>query len=968
MRSLVIDNIYESITSLKHDNSIEFNSEGYVLLRPHQIIPKYYLFTSDERHVLILHYATGSGKTITGLYCILDRLRTTKIKDIYRTLNVSKAIVIGEWFTSNQFRIDMSRPMFHLANPNSIEELKHLTGDEADALETKIYQSMNHIVSFYGYQAFFNYVFPLYAERHIQDVDILIRDWKAGKLVVNEQAIETLRNNIIIIDEMQRLYSQHGLNTFGFTFAYLARRAKELNLKLVYMSGTIFNSNISEIASIINITKTDGPFVSASDYCMTTKVLDDMLLYQLKPNIHETIIKHLYDKYIFYGRSDNPNERGRKGVLNDANMPIAKTLGATECIFIDNKKHHPDYPNEYIIGNTTINSNLTIFQIQASGFQLDGLKGIDIQEDEDEYRVSPFDAVLPPEREWRKYGISKDSNNLYDGAFLEYKNIGKFSCIAKTVVDLCKENAFNNEKTVLYHSKIMNFGLLQYGKILEKNGFVRRGNEPFENSICRRCRNTYAKHKNTCPHFEPMYFEFLQGQQRSSERTYITDQVYNSANNLYGELISVLLISDVAYAGVSLLSTNNLIILSRVPNMGRLIQIMARIVRYRSHIALENQIARFFVMGAAESINTKSSIYRYYKLRAMNEEQIVDFVGNLKGKTIGDILLNHPSKYKFAKDEKALASRLMFDDGREIIESIAHVVLKAINMNWWKLDRLIDRIRNNEIAISYLDLHMFPPEFIKRYLLDDNNLEIFTFDDKDNAYVKEEYGPFIRCKSEAPVINENHNRLYFEDIVNDYNDTIQDYIKSIINTTMVTSKRFSFMKLMDLLTLINDYSYIVNVDEIWDYIYDIGYEYYEGDEIDYIKNHSSKGRNSKKVAGVYWNKRVIMQDGSVRPIETKFVYTSPHPTLMKVMHLQADAGLRLIIFNTKKTVKEDQRSNQKGVDCWSRRSPELSSYYKIDAKNTLVYCSELATAICDEQLKNNKIKFMTTPFEKDLSI
>ena len=981
MSKLVINNVYESITQLKHDKSIEFNDAGYVMLRPHQIVPKYYLMTSDDRHILILHYATGSGKTITALYCILDRLRISKMREFYPNFNTSKAIIIGEWFTANQFRIDMSRPMFKLANQALVESLKTATPKEAEEIEIKIQQSMNHIVSFYGYQAFFNFIFPHYAERHTQDVDVLIKDWKEDRLNVNEQAIETLKNNFIVIDEMQKLYSQHGLNTFGFTFAYLSRRCKELNLKLIYMTGTIFNSNISELASIINITQTTNtPLISASDICTTSKVFENMSLYQLKPNMKQQILKHLYDKYIYFIRVNEVTKSTKQS--DTKNIPeIAKKLGAKTYITFENKNDNSrvhsmnsevsnsNYPQEIIIGNTDISDRLTLFQIQASGYQLKALQNsteIVDEDDEDAPYLSPFDAGLPPEREWRKYGISKDINGLYDGSFLEYKKIGQFCCNGKAVIDICLQNAFNREKTVLYHSKIVNFGLLQYSRILELNGFVHRGNEPTDSSICRNCKRSYKEHTSKCPRFEPIYFEYLQGQQKASERSRITDQIYNSPNNLYGELISVLLISDVAYAGVSLFSTNNLIILSRVPNMGRLRQIMSRIVRFRSHIALEKKVARFYILGAAESIDKKSSIYKYYKLRAMNELQIIDFVTYIRDKTIGHLMLNTPSKYQFTNEEKRLASKLVFDDGKAILESISNVVLRTMYMNWWRLDVLIERIRSNEIAISYLDLHMFPPEFIKRYLLDDNSLELFNLEEGDVTL--KGMGTMIRNKNESSIVLERNNRLNFDEITADYNETIADYIDSLKTSTSVHSKRLSFMKLMELLTLINDYSYIIDNEDFWKYVYDIGYEYYEDDDKNFIKNHSSKGRDAKQMKGLYWNKRIIKIDGTPKPIELKFVYTIPHSKLNKVFHIRADMGLRLMIFDLKKKREsEDQRANQRGMDCWSRRFSDVSSYYKLDAKNTLVYCSNLITSLCDEQLKSKSV-FMTTPFEKDMSM
>ena len=950
-----IANIYASIKSLNYDHTVENIKDGYVILQPHQIVPKYYLFSNPSHRSLILNYSTGAGKTITGLFCILDRLYMAKINENYPSLFIPKAIVVGEWMTSTQFKVDMSRKMFGLINNKYLEELdKATTSAEKEDIEMKIQRSMNRIVTFYGYQSLFNALFPAYSERHIQDINVLIRDYENNRLQVNTDLLDTMRDNVIVVDEMQKLYSQSGINTYGFTLAYLSRMSVELNLRIVYMSGTIFNSSVSEISSIVNLVTESGKFYAADDFTTQIKVLDDLFLYRLKPNKDKEIADMLSSKYIYYSRNTIAGETHK---TTKGDLIYLETINSS------------NYPIEIRIGNVMIDNKTVLYQLHAQKYQLSALKGAVVEElgeDENERQLSPYDVGLPPENEWKKNGIEKDSAGLFTGSFLLEKNIKDYSIIGYKILELCKENAANNEKTVLYHNKLNNFGLLQYGKILEVNGFLKRGKEPIEITVCRNCGNTYGKHGNSCKRFQPIYFEFLHGQQKPTERQYIVNQVYNSPNNLYGELISILLISDVAYAGVSLMNTNHLAILSRVSNMSRVTQIQARIVRMKSHVSLpkDKRYAKLYIFGAATEMNEKSSIYKYYKLRSMADEDIKALTATITDASIGKVLINTPEKYKITKEEVALTSEMAFDDGKRILENISNIVIRSLHFNWWRLDALVERVRSNTISVAYLDLSLFPPDYVRKYIIEDEEIEVFKVDlnkTDDNLYV--------RAIEKEPIDMLERNKLYFEDIHSDYTETIENYITTMQESSSFNKKHIFFTKLMQLLTLINDYSRLKDFKYFWEYVYLIGNEYYADDETNFIVNHSSKNRKQSKVEGCYWNNHIILKDGTTKQITVTFVTSTGQKEINRTYHISASIGLHILIFNTDKaTTKEDDlRAVQRGTDCWSHKDSKSMKHYNVTPKNILEHCAELIAKVCEDQSKNTKDKFVVTPFETDLT-
>ena len=508
---------------------------------------------------------------------------------------------------------------------------------------------------------------------------------------------------------------------------------------------------------------------------------------------------------------------------------------------------------------------MTLFQLPASGYQLKALKESTPDVDDDESRMSIYDAVLPPKEEWEKHDINKNSDGIFTGSFMDRKRIGKYSAIGAFIIDLCMYNANHDEKTVLYHSRLANFGLHQYARILEHNGFVKHGSPVKSNSICKYCLTTLENHKRSCKNFTPIYFEILSGTQSSKERMYIVNRLYNSPNNLYGDIISVLFISDVANVGVSLMATHNLVIIPRVSNVSKIDQINARIVRMNSHVSLppEKRYAKLYLLGVTDAVDKRSNIYKYYKLRDMNNTIVNDFMNTVIPKSIGETLLKKPSQLELTDEERMLTSEMYFDDGSSALMSMGDVILHSMRTNMWRLSSLIHRIKSRELSISYLDLSVFPDSFISYYITNNPNIECFKFtqvmNDTEKVYVRN-----------VTVTDEDsfaHNTLMFKDIVNDYQSAVKGYMQNVEKLPSIHKKRLFFNRLMDVLTVINDFTPLVGWNYLWnDYIYEIRSEYYKDDETQFIKNHSRSHRAKKGACGFYYGNQIVMNDGTSKPI------------------------------------------------------------------------------------------------------
>lgn len=964
--SLEISNLYKLIYDMKYDYNIEKN--GYIILRKHQIIPKYYLYSTNN-NVLILNYSTGSGKSLTGVFIILNKLYLAKINQFIPKYKINKAIVVGEWMTQNQFRNELSRPLFDFVNVKKISKMKN-----NEELKTNIHKTIDKYVNFFGYQSLFNMIFPYYYENNIQDLNTLISDYRNNKLQVKKEFLEKLKNTTIIVDEMQNLYSIKGLNTYGFTLAYLSRISRELNLKIVYLSGTIFNSSINEISSILNLIAHNKNFYQPQEFCNKIKLFDDIDIFKLKSGIKTELINKLSDNFFFYS---NFNSGSNSLNSNSTEIKKYKDLKPSDVKHINlykskniktikyYKSSNTLFPDEYIIGNTNISSNFCVLQLELHGYQLKTYKSTSINvliSDETE-NLSIYDAAIPTNNsEMKKHKIIKASNGLYEGDFLKYKNLINYSRIGYEIVNLCLSNSFNNEKTVIYHNKIQNFGLNQYGLILENNGFVKYGSEAKRYSICRNCGHILDKHPKSCRMFIPIYYYYLTGEQKEKERVFIVNNIYNSPNNLYGDLISVLLISDVAYSGVSLFNTNNLAIISRVSNISKIEQIQARIRRMKSHYGLptSKRYVKYYIYGIYdnEDVYKTTPFYKYYKSRSESNDDINEFINSLIPKSIGDTLFNSPTKYKLTSNERKITSQMFYEDGREAIDKALYYLYKNSDINGWNLDMLVKRIKDSKNSISYIDFSIYPDSYIKLAIYQNQQLKIFKYSAFNDIYVK------INDDISEKNMLLKTNEIGFNDIHADYDRVISKYIKDITHESSLIKKRVYYNRLLELLNTINDFSYLKDFEYIWKFTYIIHNEYYDNDEDKFILNHSSKNRNEKNVKGLYWFNKIILRNGKIKYIEYKFKEPMLYKNSNYSFRIISSYGLHLIIYNYSNIPKEtdDNRYRIRGNDCWNYRDKNLLSLFKIPkSKNMLVSCDKLMIKLCDEQLNENN-EFVLSPF------
>ena len=263
-----MENVYENFKGLTYDNVVE--SYGHIIVRSYQAIPKYWLSTSPNHRLILMNWTTGSGKTLGGLMTVLRNIKAKQMSELNGmfmkvNMDIPKVIVIGEWMTQSQMENELCRREFTLLSEVEWARINKLLNSKSSSdrelgqkLMSKYVKSLKKYIHFIGYQGLVSNLLPHYIRSGLQEINNMLNDFYADRLKVNTSFLESIRGSIIIVDEMQRLYSASGLNTFGFAIIYLVHHSSEFDLKFALMTGTLLNSSIVELTDVANICNVDG--------------------------------------------------------------------------------------------------------------------------------------------------------------------------------------------------------------------------------------------------------------------------------------------------------------------------------------------------------------------------------------------------------------------------------------------------------------------------------------------------------------------------------------------------------------------------------------------------------------------------------------------------------------------------------------------------------------------------------------
>lgn len=464
---------------------------------------------------------------------------------------------------------------------------------------------------------------------------------------INKQSLD---NKVIIIDEAHNLFNSISNGSeIANSFYDMVLNAK--NIKLILMTGTPIINDPFELAICYNmIIGVMGEKKKKERFTLLPEYYTDFAKYFIAPSRSGILNEDKFKNRIF-GLTSYYGDF----YTSDSAMSITEDLKKTAV-----KENYPDrLPVKFEI--------VPMSEIQSTHY----LKSRDIEKMEN-YKAYSGGGISSNDKgkSSTSYRIkSRQISNIYidDNTWdiLEKESeISKYSTkIQKIVNNIKEESGVGN---ILIYSTFLEYGVEAASKVLDKVGFERYdGNDSKE--VRKIVEN--SEDEDSIRSIKKKYAIFS-GKQSEEEKTDIL-KVFNSKDNINGELIKILMITKSGTEGLDLKNVRYIHIMEPYWNYSLLQQVIARGVRYKSHTMLEEKYRNVQVFiylsdynkGDLDEIKTKLS-EKSKTSKVSKKDLIIEKTTDIHMLT--NAVKNQELIYKFLKAIASTSIECRFFNEREL--------------------------------------------------------------------------------------------------------------------------------------------------------------------------------------------------------------------------------------------------------------------------------------------------------------
>jgi len=556
-------------------------TESLRRLNAHQYFPSLFLDNSTGKLELLANLGTGTGKTMMAINAcrsIIKQIKESNFED------KRKIYIIGNIHSLDGFREELFNPMYGFISEKAYDiyvSLNPITQkEEINILKKSFLDIINKIFVFIGYQKFTNLYFENIQYTRTHDYNNLLEIINKGSFKQPESLLKELESSMIIIDEFQNLYNSKGLNSFGLALKEFKKHS--MNTRLLGLSGTFLNSSPVEIIFSVSIArgidlnpndyfKKIGNYYKIIDVNKLKKLIGGLFIYYIVNDTIDYPEKIYKGKEIIYKNKQGIDKSIR--TMKFVRCPMSELQYEVEkSLKLEKKEIIDEFDLQYTNKNFVIpdKNNKPLYKVSE-------IKQF-CKENKDYLFKKGFDINITDDIEINGPMINVD--NLKKWAAVHYM------FIKDMIEKFTKPNVNNKPRKVLaYTDKLKYGGIYQYKRELIANGFVYFGENPTSESICIHCGKRKKDHKKDQSKFKPVYFMVLSGDIDKNDRS-ILNKIYNSASNIYGEQLAIILMTNVAETGYSFKEVHDMYLLTILDNMSKLHQVTARAIRHGSHFRL----------------------------------------------------------------------------------------------------------------------------------------------------------------------------------------------------------------------------------------------------------------------------------------------------------------------------------------------------------------------------------------------
>ena len=539
---------------------------------------------------ILINWQTGVGKSIAAISIGNEFIRQYRIRAL---LGEDLATVFIISFTVKEtIKEDMLKyPEFGFVSKSEVEELARMRqeviiqGSTEAKMLSNMYSALGRRITdktrggnyqFYGYKEFANRLFII-TQKGVKekfDVQSLFMPSKntedetfteiinsaivGGYVIINEDLLNSLKNGLIIADEIHNVYNILEKNNYGIAIQYVLNILEENAPRAVFMSATPMTGSASEIVDLLNLLVPKSYMkkeLKRSDFFYKTTKHIDFKTYKIiefeESNvandevsvINDNELKKQYLKLsaelnsdIIESSIDNtflvselkPNAReqisqlsaGRVSFLLDTDVNLYPKkifigdtydyipyLKITKCPM--SKLHEDTIAFEHLNGSSIVK------KLNSSGFAPNAYSLYDfVFPNPDDPNIGLYKSIETPlklqnaKEKWKsEHGIIIENGSnlglltnslIVSGPLLHKKNISKYSAKYAALLNSVLAAVKNGPgKIMIYHHRVKMTGVLLLAEILKMNGFIDSNSDVImDNTLCAVCGIEKKDHKN----------------------------------------------------------------------------------------------------------------------------------------------------------------------------------------------------------------------------------------------------------------------------------------------------------------------------------------------------------------------------------------------------------------------------------------------------------------------------------------
>jgi len=392
----------------------------------------------------------------------------------------------------------------------------------------------------------------------------------------------SFNNRIIIIDEIQNLLS---INSKVYKLL-LQKLHSSKNYKFIIMSATPLVDNPFEVSLLYNLLTEDNVYITTDknqflDYYTDIHILQNGLkTYKLKDDA-KNFFSEIFKNKVSYYAGANPLTYPLSTTIGNEHYSGYKLVLCKMSSF--QKKVYKISLKHLDIGTSIFDDICTTFLLHprsASNFVFDDGNFASLG------NKSRYINSIEHNNEGIKYNLNKLGKEIF-------KNIKNYSCKIHTLIDNVIN--FSNGPVFIYSNFVENgAGLDILEMTLQYLGY-----------------NNYFYTEKTGPKTYAIWkgMKTTKGEELRNNML----SIFNHKNNLDGSQIKILLGSPASQEGITLKNIDSVHILEPYWNEGKMEQIIARAIRYCSHLDTPFRIVKIYKYCAVGSIDEYIYQRSFYK-------------------------------------------------------------------------------------------------------------------------------------------------------------------------------------------------------------------------------------------------------------------------------------------------------------------------------------------------------------------